>query len=132
MNPPSTTAESLDISVSFISGTQVPLPSAIILKRQRLINVVKNKSRANPAMCETRSNFSGLKQQDITYQEGSFIINLLYRASLCITKHFKQRRRRLIRMVIQRTLLRGCNSAWVESCTSPAQLQSTCSSSVWV
>lgn len=62
------------------------------------------------------------------HQEGPSIINLLYLATLCISKHFKQRRRRLIMMVIQRTSLRGCNSAWVESCTRPAQLQSTCSS----
>lgn len=60
---------------------------------------------------ETRSNFSGFKQQDIMHEEGPSIINPRYLASLCITKHFKQLRRRLIMMVIQRTSLRGCNSA---------------------
>lgn len=49
---------------------------------------------------ETRSNFSGFKQQDIMHEEGPSIINPLYLAGLCITKHFKQRRRRLIMTVI--------------------------------
>lgn len=91
-----------------------PKPSAIFTNSYKTPlnqSIVNSKNPANSMLRETRSNFSGFKQQDIMHEEGPSIINPRYLASLCITKHFKQLRRCLIMMVIQRTSLRGCNSA---------------------
>lgn len=61
------------------------------------------------------------------HQEGPWIINLLYLARLCISKHFKQRRRRLITMVIQRTSLRACLGGELhKSCTAAVNMFFLC------